>query len=91
MDRVKFNPLGKTYYFNCNKCKTGICPLDKLTLEEIRNLQEINKYCIKENSEEYCTDWARKILVYDYSPKVWLILNTECGHYSLSDGHIELV
>lgn len=91
MDRVKFNLLGKTYYFNfneycCNRCKTGICPLDKLTLEEIRNLQEINKYCIKENSEEYCTDLARKILVYDYSPKVWLIFNTECGHYSLSDG-----
>ena len=30
IDRVKLNPLGKTYYFNvneycCNKCKTGIC------------------------------------------------------------------
>lgn len=91
MDRVKLNPLGKTYYFNfneysCYKCKTGTCPLDKLTLDEIRNLQEVDKFCIKENSEEYCTDLARKILVYDYSPKVWLNLNTVCGHYSLSDG-----
>lgn len=89
MDRVKLNPLGKTYYFNeycCYKCKTGICSLDKLTLDDIRNLQKVNKLCIRENSEEYCTDLARKILLYDYSPKVLLNLNSQCGHYSLSDG-----
>ena len=65
MDRVKLKPLGETYYFNfneycCNKCKTGICPLDNLTLDEIKNLQKVDKSYIKENSEEYCTESIKK-------------------------------
>ncbi|MCI8944611.1 MAG: hypothetical protein HFE33_02905 [Clostridia bacterium] len=91
MNKISLNPLGKVYYFNfnefsCYKCKYGICPLENLTLDEIRKLPEIDKKYIEENSIDYCTDLARKILVYDYSPEVWLNLNTECGHYSLSDG-----
>lgn len=91
MERVKLNPLGKTYYFNfneysCYKCKTGLCPLDNMTLDEIRNLQATDKFYIDENSEEYCVDLARKMLIYDYSSGVLLYHNTECGHYSLNDG-----
>lgn len=56
MERVKLNPLGKTYYFNfneysCYKCKTGVCPLDNLTLDEIRNLQATDKFYIETNSQ----------------------------------------
>lgn len=97
MERVKINPLGKIYYFNfneysCYKCKTGICPLDKLSIDEIKNLQKVDNFCIKENSEEYCTDLARKIITfdavidYDFTYSIWLYYNNECGHYSLGNG-----
>ena len=98
MDRVKLNPTGKTYYFNfneysCYKCKTGVCPLDALTLDEIKNLQKIDRYYIKEDSEEYCTDFARQILnfdnneFYDFSRTIWLYYNEQCGHYSVEGQH----
>ena len=98
MDRVKLDPLVKTYYFkfdeySCNKCKSGICPLDNLTLDEIRNLQKVDNSCMKENSAEYCTELARRILnfdndeFYDFTRSIWLYYNEKCGHYTVEGQH----
>ncbi len=42
MDRKTINPLGKTFYFNldeysCCKLKAGICPLEVMTVEDLKN------------------------------------------------------
>ena len=91
MGKIDFDPLGKTYYFNfsdhsCNMCATGRCPLDDLSIEDILELKKPEKSYIPEWSWEYCTDLAKKLLRYDYSPDIWMHYNTVCGHYSFSDG-----
>lgn len=53
------------YYFNikeysCYKCKTGVCPLENLTLNEIKNLQAKDKFCIEKNQKNTVPIWLEK-------------------------------
>lgn len=62
---MKLNPLGKIYYFNfneysCYTCKTGVCPLDNLMLDEIKKLQAIDKFCIEKIQKNTVPIWLEK-------------------------------
>lgn len=97
MDRKTINPLGKTFYFNldeysCCKLKAGICPLEVMIVEEIKKLPKKKNFFIEENSWEYCSELAKRIIELDddencdFTHSIWLYYNEKCNHYSLADG-----
>ncbi|EGT0692928.1 hypothetical protein QYZ59_16080 [Clostridium perfringens] len=91
-ERKVFDEKGKTFYFRldqhtCCKCKSGICSLDEISLEEL-----VMNYKIEENqsnprnSTDYCRTIAGMILRGEFKEPAKIIFNKECGHYSFDDG-----
>lgn len=96
MNIVEFNPLGKKFLFywddyTCHRCKYGNCPLDALTLDEIKNL-EAPKQTPDEYSWGYCVRLASHYFKYvdrlkdTFCDGISIVYNEDCGHYDFIDG-----
>lgn len=85
-----FNPLGKTYCFrldafSCYRCKTGVCSLDDIGLEELdNNCTKIYHEGLAERKD--CRDLARAFLGDGVDHAVEVFLKKGCGHYAFIDG-----
>ena len=71
---------------NCYYQKTGMCPLENITLQELKNLQEPTD-CVRRNDKRYCLLMAKAMLngtLREYMPVS--IHHFKCGHYFIDDG-----
>lgn len=90
MDTKGFDPIGKTFHFcldkyTCFRCKTGICSLENISVEELENSSSC-VHAFGESSIEYCRGMAKLFLDNEFTAPATIYLNTECGHYSFADG-----
>jgi len=90
MDIQKFDPMGKSFHFrlneySCYKCSTGICSLESISLDELKN-SESCVGAIGESSIQYCRGMAKLFIDDEFTTPARIQLNTQCGHYTFSDG-----
>lgn len=83
----KFDPRGKSFHFcldkyTCCRCKTGVCSLENISIEELKNSLSY-VHAIGESSIEYCRGMAKLFLDVEFSAPARIYLNRQCGHYSL--------
>lgn len=72
---------------NCYAQKCGACPLENITLEEIKNAQQPND-CVRRNDMLYCLLMAKAMLngtLHEYMP-VSVYHFIKCGHFYIDDG-----
>lgn len=84
-----FNPRNKTFHFyldkySCYRCKTGVCSLDNISLQELKSLSYI--HITGEDKLEYCRGMAKMFIDNLFKTPAEICLNTKCGHYDFSDG-----
>lgn len=80
----------KNYEFtdgNCYAQKCGICPLENITLQEIKNIQQPSG-CVRRKDRLYCLLMAKAMLnntLHEYIP-VSIYFFVKCGHFFIDDG-----
>lgn len=86
----EFDPRGKTFNFRlgqytCYRCNTGVCSLEGISLEELKNSgSSVGNN--RQSSIEYCRGMAKLFLDGEFTSPARIHLNTRCGHYEFSDG-----
>ncbi len=88
----KFDLRGERFHFylykySCYRCKTGVCSLEDISLDELKNSLS-HSHFISESSIEYYRDMAKLFLDGEISAPTRMYLNRECGNYSFPDGQL---